>query len=55
MDINSYVTTMQAKWVTEGGVEEEWDTYIDTLKQMGYDDFMKIQMDAFETYQANAK
>ncbi|MDF2869202.1 MAG: sugar transporter substrate-binding protein [Anaerocolumna sp.] len=55
MDINSYVTTMQAKWVTEGGVEEEWNTYLETLKQMGYEDFMKIQVDAFETYQANAK
>jgi putative aldouronate transport system substrate-binding protein len=55
IDISSYVTTMQAKWVTEGGVEEEWATYMDTLKQMGYDDFMKIQKDAFDNYQASAK
>lgn len=54
-DIETYVTTMQAKWVTEGGVEEEWDSYIDTLKQMGYDDFMKIQTDAYEAYKANSK
>jgi putative aldouronate transport system substrate-binding protein len=52
-DISSYVTTMQAKWVTEGGVEEEWNTYIDTLKQMGYDDFMKIQNDAYQAYQSS--
>lgn len=52
-DISSYVTTMQAKWVTEGGVDEEWDSYIDTLKQMGYDDFMKIQTDAYQAYQAS--
>ncbi|MDF2802201.1 MAG: sugar transporter substrate-binding protein [Anaerocolumna sp.] len=55
LDINSYVTTMQAKWVTEGGIDEEWDTYLDTLKQMGYDDFMKIQLDAYNNYQANSK
>jgi len=55
IDINSYVTTMQAKWVTEGGASEEWDTYLDTLKQMGFDDFMKIQKDAYEVYQASAK
>lgn len=52
-DISSYVTTMQAKWVTEGGVDEEWDSYIDTLKQMGYEDFMKIQNDAYQAYQAS--
>lgn len=50
MDINSYVKTTQAKWVTEGGVETEWDSYIDTLKQMGYDEFIKIQQEAYDTY-----
>ncbi|WMJ89658.1 extracellular solute-binding protein [Anaerocolumna sp. MB42-C2] len=55
MDISSYVTTMQAKWVTEGGVDSEWDTYLDTLKQMGYDDFIKIQKDAYKAYQDSTK
>lgn len=55
IDISTYVTTMQAKWVTEGGIDEEWDTYLETLKQMGYDDFMKIQLDAYNNYQENAK
>lgn len=55
VDIQTYVTTMQAKWVTEGGVDEEWDTYINTLKGMGFDDFMKIQTDAYQAYLANAK
>ena len=50
VDISSYVTTMQAKWITEGGIDEEWDNYISTLKQMGYDNFMKIQTDAYNSY-----
>lgn len=54
-DIAAYVTTMQAKWVTEGGVDEDWDTYIKTLNQMGFEDFMKIQNDAFEAYQESSK
>lgn len=54
-DIAAYVTTMQAKWVTEGGVDEEWDTYIETLNQMGFEDFMKIQNDAYATYQESSK
>lgn len=55
VDINTYVTTMQAKWVTEGGVDKEWGTYLDTLKKMGFDKFMQIQNDAFKAYQANIK
>lgn len=53
IDINSYVTTTQAKWVVEGGVEEEWDAYIDTLEQMGYKEFMQIQKDAYDAYNAS--
>ena len=53
IDISSYVTTMQAKWVTEGGVDEEWNTYIDTLKQMRFEDFIKIQNDAYNNYQSS--
>ncbi|HHU71557.1 MAG TPA: extracellular solute-binding protein [Clostridiales bacterium] len=53
IDINSYVTTMQAKWVTEGGVDEEWDTYIDTLNAMKYEEFMEIQKDAYNNYQSS--
>ena len=53
IDISSYVTTMQAKWVTEGGVDEEWNTYIDTLKQMRFEDFIQIQNDAYNNYQSS--
>lgn len=53
VDIESYVTSMQAKWIVDGGVEEEWDTYISTLEKMGYDEFMEIQQTALERYQSN--
>lgn len=53
VDIGSYVTAMQAQWVVEGGVEEQWDTYMATLEQMGFDEFMQIQLDAFERFQEN--
>lgn len=52
-DILAYVSTMQATWVSEGGVENDWDTYISTLNQMGFEDFMKIHTDAYNTYMAN--
>ncbi|WP_044957982.1 extracellular solute-binding protein [Butyrivibrio sp. LC3010] len=52
-DIDSYMNLYQATWVTEGGVEAQWDEYINTLEQMGYSEFLKIQLDAYETYESN--
>lgn len=52
-DIGSYVTSMQAEWVTNGGVEEAWDSYIAMLNQMGYEEFIQIEIDAYNTYKAN--
>lgn len=52
-DISSYIGMNQAAWVTEGGIEEQWEGYIDTLYQMGYEDFMKIQTDAYNSYMTN--
>ena len=52
-DIGTYVSSNQAKWVTEGGVNEEWDNYMSTLKNMGYEEFMKIQTEAYENYNSN--
>lgn len=50
VDIDSYITGMQATWVTEGGVEEGWDNYIDTLNQMGYEEYVQIYQDAYQRY-----
>ena len=48
-----YVGVNQAAWVTEGGIEEQWDEYMETLKQMGYEEFLKIQIDAYNSYKGN--
>lgn len=52
-DILSYVAAMKATWVTEGGVMEQWDTYIETLKAMRFDSFMQMHTDAYNTYMEN--
>lgn len=54
-DLDSYVKSMQSKWVVEGGATKEWDSYISQLKQMGYDECMKIQKTAFDRYQKSLK
>ena len=49
-DINSYIDKMQAKWILEGGVEEEWASYIEQLNKMGLDDLITIFSDAYESF-----
>lgn len=52
VDIYSYVRTTWAKWISEGGIETEWDAYINQLNQMGLQDLMKIYQQALDTYNA---
>ncbi len=54
-DIDSYIGSMQSKWVVDGGAKEEWNTYMDQLEKMGFDEFMDIQKQAFERYQNSLK
>jgi putative aldouronate transport system substrate-binding protein len=52
-DLDAYVASNQATWVTEGGIDEQWDNSVKTLETMGYNDFIQIQQDAYNTYNAN--
>lgn len=52
VDISSYASQMAAKWVVEGGIEEEWESYLEQLNAMGIEEFMGIQNDAFDRYSA---
>lgn len=54
-DIDSFVTSKQAEWVTNGGVEKEWDSYLKQLDQMGLDRFLEIQNTALARYQKELK
>jgi putative aldouronate transport system substrate-binding protein len=45
-DIFSYTAQARAKWVTQGGIDAEWDGYIAQLKRMGLDRYMEIKMAA---------
>lgn len=52
-DIYSYVEAQYAHWVTEGGIEDEWDAYIEQLNAMGLEELVGIQVTAYEAYLAN--
>ncbi|GIN74145.1 sugar ABC transporter substrate-binding protein [Bacillus sp. J14TS2] len=54
-DITDHTDQMAAKWITEGGIDQDWDEYINTLNQMGLEDFIDIYQTAYDTYIENSK
>lgn len=46
-DIGGYVLQTRAKWIMDGGIEEEWDEYIDQLNAMGLERLIEIRLDAY--------
>ncbi|MDL2233109.1 extracellular solute-binding protein [Ruminococcaceae bacterium OttesenSCG-928-L11] len=41
-DIDQYTTKMQVKWLTEGGIDAEWDTYLAELEKLGIGEYIKL-------------
>lgn len=46
-----YCEAQYAHWVVDGGVEEEWDAYLQQLDAMGLQEYISIQVDAYNAYQ----
>ncbi|MCL6604179.1 MAG: extracellular solute-binding protein [Paenibacillus sp.] len=49
-DIDSYVNTMRAQFITKGGIDEGWDDYVKQLNKMGLEKLIKIRTDAYSRY-----
>lgn len=49
-DVINYVKEMTAKWMMNGGIDEEWDTYIKKLKQMKMEKMITIYQNAYDRY-----
>ena len=47
-DVDTYVTKKMTEWFANGGVEEEWDTYIQELHNMGVDTYVSIYQAAYD-------
>lgn len=52
-DIYKYCEAQYAHWVVDGGIENEWDSYIEQLNAMGLQELIQIQEDAFAAYQTS--
>ena len=44
VDLNSLINQTQARWVTQGGIENEWDNYIRQLNVIGLQRYIDIMM-----------
>jgi putative aldouronate transport system substrate-binding protein len=52
-EIDDYVKTTQAKWLMDGGIEREWDSFQAQIKTMGVDEYIRViqsQIDRFSQY-----
>ncbi|WP_461206649.1 type 2 periplasmic-binding domain-containing protein [Clostridium sp. DL1XJH146] len=49
-DIKKYVEVSRATWITEGGIDEGWNEYVEQLEAMGLDRLIEIRTTAFENY-----
>ena len=49
-DIHSYAATKVAQWITEGGVEEEWDAYLQQLENLGLSRYLELYQQAYDEF-----
>jgi putative aldouronate transport system substrate-binding protein len=52
-DLNNYVTEMTMKFITGSVPFLKWDEYVDTLKRMGLDRYLKLYEAAYLRYKSN--
>lgn len=52
-DIEKYVTEMTDQFISGQTSLSEWDNYVETLENMGLDQYLEIQQDAYERYLSN--
>ena len=49
-DINGYIDKTYARWIVEGGVEEEWDDYVAELQKLNIDRLVEIWQQGYDQF-----
>lgn len=49
-EITEYVNSTHARWIVEGGVRREWDTYLEQLNRLGLPRKLEIQQAAVDRF-----
>ena len=50
-DIKKYAEQKKADWILNGGIEEEWDSYLEKMEKYGLSDYLSIKQKYFDQYQ----
>ena len=50
-DIRKYAEQKKADWILNGGIEEEWEDYLQKMEEYGLSDYLSIKQKYFERYQ----
>ena len=53
-DISTYVKEMSAKFITGEDSLDEWDTYVNTLYDMGLQEAIDVYQNALDAYKSKA-
>jgi putative aldouronate transport system substrate-binding protein len=53
VEIMDFVNQKQAVWLLNGGVEKEWDQYLDQLEKMGLSELMEIYQEGLDRFNSN--
>ncbi len=48
--IDNYTNQMQATWLLKGGADQQWNSYVAKLNQMGLNNYMNIMQTALDQY-----
>lgn len=52
-DIKKYAEQMKASWILNGGIEEEWDTYLQKMEDYGLSEYIALKQKYFDAYVAS--
>lgn len=53
-DIKTTVNNKRAEWIMNGGIDEEWDSYVNELNKMGLERMITIYQNGLDRYNENA-
>jgi len=48
--VESYVREMTAKWIVDGGVDEDWEGYITQLGKLNLDEMMNLYQTGYNRF-----
>lgn len=52
-DMNDFIYRKRAEWIVNGGIEEEWDSYLKELESYGLSDWLAIKQKYYDQYKKN--